>query len=362
MKKIIIPALLLLMLLSSCHVYRFFALNVADTRDGKRFPSRRLSATPQTNFRWTETATAAKLPVIPENMNPRKLSFEDFLYSTKTTAFLLIRNDSILFERYYHGLNREGLHPAFSTAKSFVSALVGIAIGEGYMHSVNDPIADYVPGLADDVGKITLEQLLNMRSGLQFNEGYFNPFGEIAKFYYGLNLKRYVAELKMGGKPGSRFSYLSACTQLLGMAVSNASGRSLADYASDKLWQPLGMENDASWNIDSKKNGTEKAFCCLNATARDYARFGRLYLKKGEWEGKQIIASEWVERSVSPSVPGQSWYSYQWWLGEGIFYTHGILGQYILVHPEKKIILVRLGNQEGKADWDAFFVWLCSNL
>jgi CubicO group peptidase (beta-lactamase class C family) len=308
-------------------------------------------------------------------------------------AFLIIRNDSILYEKYFNGRNEESFVPSFSAAKSFVSALVGIAIGEGKIKNVDQSITDYLPELlkADErFSKITIKDLLNMRSGILFTESYLNPFGNVAKSYYGRNLLAQMNILKIKEDPDKRFDYVSMNTQLLSFIVERATGKKLPDYLDEKIWQPLGMEYDATWSIDSKKHKEAKAFCGLNARARDFAKFGRLYLNKGNWNGKQIVPEDWVDASTTVNKTTQNFfYTYQWWhnverknLSDTInkngisristytdkdgktfqylqkpmndFFANGLLGQFIYVYPEKNVIIVRLG-KNSKVNWPKLF-------
>ncbi|WP_118972842.1 serine hydrolase domain-containing protein [Taibaiella koreensis] len=354
---------------TSCHVGRFFIYNFADIKDYRKFPSHPVARdgvafhfTPADNRRGDSSVVRLPREI---TIKDKPYSFEQYLERTKTVAFLVIRNDSLYYEKYFHKYNQNSIVPSFSAAKSFVSALVGIAIGEGYIKGVDQPITDYFPELDKaQFGKITIENLLDMQSGIAFNESYFNPFGDVAKYYYGTNLKKYVSHIKVKEPPGQHFEYTSLNTQLLGMIVSRATGKTLAAYLQEKIWQPLQMESDASWSIDSRKGQTEKAFCCLNAIARDYAKFGRLYLNGGSWNGRQVVPAEWVRRSVTFDRPKNGGiYSYQWWHNRGKeeqppdFMAVGLLGQYTYVHPQSGLIIVRLGKQEGKhTDWKRMFL------
>jgi CubicO group peptidase (beta-lactamase class C family) len=202
-----------------------------------------------------------------------------------------------------------------------------------------------------------------MTSGIQFNESYVNPFGDAASFYYGLNLRKQIEKMKLKREPGKQFEYISGNTQLLGLILERVlKGKTVTQYLQEKLWTPLGMEYDATWSIDRKKNGLEKTFCCLNARARDFAKIGRLYKDKGNWDGQQIVSQEWVEASTKLDTLNGSvrYYQYQWWLptpGED-FMAEGILGQFVYVNPAKDLIIVRLGKNEGKADWWTIFTAL----
>lgn len=344
------------MAFTSCHVGRFFIYNFAGINDHKKFPKGDI-AKPEQSFHFYQADTGKfKLPK-SWTMKGKSMSFERLLEKSKTVAFLVIRNDSIYYEQYMNNYGRESIVASFSMAKSYVSALMGIAISEGYIKNVQEPIVNYIPELnKNKFGNVTIEQVLNMQSGIYFNESYINPFGDVAKYYYGTNLKKYITKLKVKNEPGKEFEYISLNTQLLGIAIENATKKPLHQYLEEKIWLPMGMEYDASWSVDNKKHGTTKAFCCLNARARDFAKFGRLYLNNGNWNGKQIVPAEWVKKSTENNKTG---YSYQWWLlptETGTDYeAHGILGQYIYVCPEKNIIIVRLGKKEGKLYWDQLF-------
>ena len=342
-----------LVIFTSCKVGRFFWYNFADIKDYKIFPSRPLHKD-SVAFQFT-SATNGKFPKEVEG-----LAFDEYLEKNKTVAFLVIKDDTIQYEKYFKGYEESSIVPAFSMAKSITSILIGIAIDEGLIKSVNDPITDYVPELKKNgFEKVSIKHLLQMTSGIEFNESYINPFGHAASFYYGTNLRKEIRKLKLKSEPGTKFEYVSGNSQLLGLVLEGAiKNKSVTQYLEEKLWKPLGMEYDASWSIDRKKNGLEKTFCCINARARDFAKIGRLYLNSGNWNGKQIVSKEWVEQSTKPEKSAGSvpYYQHQWWIPtpKGDFMAEGILGQFIYVNPSKKIIVVRLGKSEGKTDWWKF--------
>lgn len=359
MKKITL-LLIAFSLLSSCHVGRFFVWNFADIKDHKKFPSLPIKNDAGKPFKFEETQTPLDLSKAKLVIKNKDYSFEKGLVKEGTVAFLVIRNDTILYEKYFSNYDSSSVVPSFSVAKSFTSALVGFAIADGFIGSVDDTITKYIPTLpAKPYGKITLRHLLDMRSGLEFNENYFNPFGHVAKSYYGTNLKKFSAELKANKAPDADFDYISVNTQLLGWVVQNATGKQLSVYLEEKIWKPLGMEFPASWSIDSKKHKSEKAFCCLNAPARDFAKFGRLYLNNGNWNGEQLLPAEWVEASLD--FDKTRFYSFQWWRRprqekeQSDFYANGFLGQYIYVNPKKNLIIVRLGKKDGNIYWPKIF-------
>ena len=388
----------LLLLLTSCHLGRFVVYNFANITDYKIFPEKEIKTAGEVFY--FEEKQDSKLGDKIDNisLNSEKfgeLQLTEFLdKQTETVAFIVIKSDKIIYEQYFEDYQEESIVTSFSVAKSFVSSLVGIAIADGFIKSVEDPITQYLPELAErnpDFEKITIKHLLNMRSGLKFNENsYTNPFAEIAKLYYGKNHLKQISKTKIDEAPGSSYEYQSINTEILGIIVEKATGRALADYFEEKIWQPIGMEYDASWNIDSKKHQNPKAYCCLNARAIDFAKLGRLYLKMGNWEGQQLISKEWIAKSVIPNFENEC-YQYQWYskggyrrnmLDEVIYYSDsleavkeadplfervrastkynnkyyigqcgpaymaiGILGQYIYVDPEQELIIVRFGKK-----------------
>jgi CubicO group peptidase (beta-lactamase class C family) len=361
MKKPFIYGILSLVALTcfaSCKYGRFVFYNFADINDYKKFPFRTI-ANDNSSFQFHQSAE----PVVPKEIKIKEGSqaFESYLEDNKTVAFLIIRNDSILYENYWYGYDQASIVPSFSMAKSVVSILIGCAIDEGLIASVSEPVTNYLPELRENgFESLTIEHLLQMTSGLHFNEGYANPFGDVATFYYGTNLRKAVARMKLETDPGTTFDYNSGSTQLLGLILERSlKGKTLSEYLEEKIWQPLQMEYDATWSIDRKKNGLEKTFCCLNARARDFAKIGRLYLNKGDWNGKRIVSENWVETSTSQdTTQGSVWYyQYQWWLPtqSGDFMAEGILGQYVYVNPDKNLIIVRLGKKQGEANWWGIF-------
>ena len=347
--------ILLVSSLSSCKLSRFVYHNFADINDHKIFPAR-VIAKGETSFKFPYADLERKPKSI--KIDNKSYDFESFLGEHKSVAFIIIERDSIVYERYFNKYNDESIVPSFSMAKSITSILIGIAIDEGLIQSVEEPITNYIPELKKNgFEKVKIEHLLQMTSGLDFNEGYFNPFGEVATFYYGTNLRKSIAKLKLKREPGLEMEYVSGNTQLLGLVLERAlKGRTVSSYLEEKIWQPLEMEFDASWSIDRRKDGIEKTFCCVNATARDYAKIGRLFLHQGNWNGKQIVSKSWVEQSTKiDSAQGSSKnYQYQWWLPteNGDYMAKGILGQYIYVHPAKDLIIVRLGKDKDDQDWE----------
>lgn len=353
-KYLFLVAIMLITTLDSCKVGRFVVYNFAGIKDYKIFPARNIEKGATTfYFSTTEKGRTPKQLSIEGKSYP----FEEYAGDNNTVAFLIIQNDTIQYEKYWEPYDETSIVASFSMAKSVTSILIGCAIDEKRIQSVDEPVTNYIPELKENgFDQVTIKHLLQMTSGLKYNEGYFNPFGNVATFYYGTNLRKAIEKLKLDKVPGTEFDYVSGNTQILGLILERAlKDQTISDYLQEKLWKPLDMEFDATWSIDRKKNGLEKTFCCINARARDYAKIGRLYLNKGNWNGQQIVSKDWVAESTKlDTTDGSAWYyQYQWWLPTktGDFMAQGILGQYIYVHPEKNLIIVRLGKNEGKADW-----------
>lgn len=341
--------------------FRYAVYNFADVKDYKKFPSRPLSpaAIP---FSFV-TAQKQVEPKLTPKGDEKEQTLTQYLASTHTLAFLIIRKDTIIYEQYFKGYGAASVVPSFSMAKSVTSALIGFAIQDGLIPSVNEKAIRYIPEWKGrGLDEVSILHLLQMTSGIRFNESYVNPFGHAAKYYYGKHLNRYVARMKPAYPPGQKFSYHSGNTQVLGLILTRVlKDKTVAQYLEEKLWHPLGMEFPASWSIDKKQGGMEKTFCCLNARARDFARFGRLYLKKGNWNGQQLLPESWITEStkVDKSNGSASYYQYQWWIqDDGLFLAEGILGQYIFVDPKTETILVRLGRKEDPISWN----WLAPKL
>ena len=351
--------LILMMVLSSCQLGRMVYYNFADIRDYRIFPKRELKAEGSVfHFCNAKDSTCLAKTIM---YNGKKEELDKFLRKSTTVSFMVIKNDTIRYEKYFHGYKETSEVASFSMAKSVTSLLIGCAINDGLIKNVSQPVTDFIPELDPEFKKVTLEHLLNMTSGLKFNEGYINPFGEVAKFYYGTHLRKYIRKLKLKHEPGKDFDYVSGNTQLLGLVLERVlKTKTITQYFQEKIWGPLGMEFEASWSVDRKKEGIEKTFCCINARARDFAKIGRLMQNEGNWNGKQLVPTAWIKRSTTADLTngGVWYYHYQWWLASktgGDYYADGLLGQYIYVDPAKKIVIVRLGRNHGGVRWNEVF-------
>lgn len=282
-------------------------------------------------------------------------ALEDYHKDRKTVAYLVIKSDSILYEKYYDGFGRDSKSNSFSVVKSVVSTLMGIAIQDGDIKSLDQKVVDFIPDLKGPYAdQVTVGDLSSMASGQKWSEEYYNPFSVTSASYFVKDLDALIIDQPITEKPGEKFRYKSGTTQLLGMVIKKATGKTLSDYLTEKLWQPLGAEKTALWQLDSKEKGMEKAFCCLATNARDFARIGKLYKNHGRWNGTQLLDSSFVELSVKPRFEQSPQYGYGWWLddfrGKKIFMMRGHLGQYILVVPEEDLIVVRLGHLKDEVN------------
>lgn len=311
--------------------------------DYRFFPTRVIENNPDRIWKW------------PLHKNYNKVKLTDRLLEEhekmKTVAFLIIKNDSLFSENYYEGYHKDSLSNSFSMAKSMTEALLGKAIKDGYL-SMNDKVKKYVPDLKGKYAdEVTVADVASMSSGSDWIEDYYNPFHITTEAYFCEDLNNLmVNKVRIDEKPGQKFNYLSGDTQLLGMIVAKATGMNLSKYMSERFWKPMGARKHALWTMDNAGN-MEKAFCCINSNARDFARFGKLYEHFGNWEGNQILDTAYVEKSISPRLASSPYYGYSWWLsdykGKKISYMRGVLGQYVIMIPEDGLIIVRLGKKRS---------------
>lgn len=290
--------------------------------------------------------------------NDRSLpgSLQQKLEAYKPVAFLVAQDGRILHEQYWDGYNENSYSNSFSMAKSVVGLLIGIALEDGFIKSLDEPVGNYLPSFAEEKNAdLSIRQLLTMSSGLDWNESYGSPFSVTTKAYYGNNIPELINKLKVVEASGKEWKYLSGNTQVLAMLLEKATGRTLSDFASEKLWKPIGASAPALWSLD-REGGTEKAYCCFNSNARDFARLGQLVLNGGSWNGEQIVSEKYLQEALEPATylidengKKVDFYGYQWWIvnykGKKIPYARGILGQYIFILYDKNAVVVRLGHE-----------------
>ena len=267
-------------------------------------------------------------------------------------AYVIIKNDSIWFENYYDGFDENSKTNSFSMAKSYVSGLMGKAIEEGYIKSLDQPVSDFFPEFSEGLAaKMTVGDLSSMASGTNWDEKYYSPLSITTRAYFDDDLEKVILGLKVVNEPGQAYKYSSGDTQLLAMVIEKATGKKLYDYLTESFWKPLGGENETLWQVDSKEHDLVKAYCCIASNAKDFARFGKLYKDHGKWRGEQLLDSAFVARSITPRFAESPQYGYGFWMqkrdGKSFFMMRGHLGQYVIVEPEDNIIIVRLGHQKS---------------
>lgn len=321
------------------------------------FPARTIhkSTTPYT---FVENPTSIPTTYGYEN---ETRTLDEFLARSKTTGFLVIKDDAVVFEQYFAGYDETTRATSFSVAKSFVSTLVGLAFDDGLIESVDDPITQYVPELkGSGFDGASIADVLQMSSGIDFSEAYDDESTDAFHVYDRMfinmeSIDNIAASYGSRAVPGTEFYYASINTQALAMLVRAVTGQDLTTYLEQKLWQPLGMASDGYWLLDM--HGTEVGFYGLNATLRDFAKLGLLYLHGGTFNGRQIISESWVSQATTPDAaflqPGQidnDWgYQYQWWVprdSQGDFAAIGIWGQMIYVNPQANVVIVKTSADE----------------
>jgi CubicO group peptidase (beta-lactamase class C family) len=301
-------------------------------------------------------------------------SLEDLLARSRTQGFLVIKNGKIVDERYFNGANDTSKFTSWSVAKSFTSTLAGLALADGKIETVDDPVTKYLPELkGSGYDGVPVRDLLEMTSGVKFTEQYDSPESDIGIMWRKTmdeeseTLVDYAKSLGRAEAPGTKFVYRSIDTGVLGMLVKRVTGESLADTLSKRIWQPLGMESDATWLTERPgQDALEAAYCCINATLRDYGRFGLLFLNRGRAGGRQVVPAAWVDQATTPQSPAVQWgrlvssvpfgYGYQWWLIQpGPRHPYSAIGvffQFIYVMPKYKMVIVKASAYDDFwSDW-----------
>lgn len=315
--------------------------NNSATIDDARFFDTNTVGTGSDNWEWP----------LHQNYNETALTdrLESTLQETNSIAFLAIKNDSIILEQYWNGYSDSSRTNSFSMAKTITTFLAQIAIQKGIFKSWEQKVKDFLPELKGPYSdELELWHLSTMSSGLHWDEHYKNPFSITAKAYYGSDIKELLLSLPIDEEPGKKYNYQSGSPQLLGLALIEATGKSLSELTSEWLWKPLSAKHKATWHTDD--NGIEMAFCCFNSNARDFARFGKLMIHHGNWNGQQILDSTFAKKAGKSAL--SPYYGYSFWVIEsnGIeaFYQRGILGQYIITIPAQDLVIVRLGHKRMK--------------
>jgi CubicO group peptidase (beta-lactamase class C family) len=358
----------LVMSTSRSQLARSVVWGESDVDDHRRFPARTVGAGPD-RFDFRRPAGGSQDPPaqvrrigVQDGDRRVERDLEQFLAASDTTAFLIVKGDTLLYEGYFNGAGPDSVQTSMSIAKSVLSALVGIAIGEGRIGSVDDPITRYVPELAERdrrFEKITLRHLLTMTSGLRYEED-GGPWGDDTATYYAPDLRALaLTRSEVVEAPGRRFHYNNFNPLLVGLALERAVGTPVASYLEARLWRPLGMEADGSWSLDSRRSGFEKMESGLNARAVDFAKLGLLVARDGRFRGRQLLPRAWIQDLTRvPTGVGEApapGYRFFWWVQDDrhppAVFARGKYGQHIYVIPDSDLVLVRFGRDAGYPHW-----------
>lgn len=270
------------------------------------------------------------------------------LIRSETASFIVIKDGKMLHEQYWKGYHALSATNSFSMAKAITVMLLGKALEDGKIRSLDDKFSDYFEDFKnkDFARNLTLKHLAQMESGLDWDEDYKNPFLPNARAYYGRSLMKATFSRKFKSDPGEKFEYQSGSTQLLGFAVRKAVGQSLAGYLSEKFWIPLGMEQDATWSTD--ESGMEKTYCCIHSNARDFAKLGQLFLNNGKVGHQQLLSPYFIEQMKTSTKRSGEIYGMGFWVNNDNpvkhYYFLGLQGQYIIMVPEYNMVIVRTGS------------------
>lgn len=353
---------------SPTYAWRLLRYGQSDIGDADIFPERAIAKGDNVSFLMRGDEGTPYEVEHPYKGETRTEILNDLLERTGTRAFLIIRHDRLIFETYLESSRKE-VNTSFSAAKSFNSALIGAAIAEGKIGSVDDPVIQYIPEIAGrGFDELTIRDLLLMNSGIRYVEGgelpfYYAPFADDPLTYYPPDLRKVALSVKASDTPvGEAFHYNNYYPLLEGLIIERVTGMHVAEYLQEKFWKPMGAEFPASWSLDSKASGFEKMESGINARAIDFARFGLIFLHNGTWNGAQILPESWVSESTEPLRPDpRTWesaafwpqlggyYKYHWWGidhpdGTYDFFAHGRYDQIIYVAPRKNVVIVRLGD------------------
>jgi CubicO group peptidase (beta-lactamase class C family) len=340
-------------------VWRIITNGTTTVWDHRDYPGRSFGPSPEPSA-WPMAHTAGPTAV---ETDEGPVDLDGLLRDTDSLAAVVVVDGEIVYEWYRSDHAPTEPSMLFSVSKSVLSLLIGAAIDDGYIDSVRDPVATYVPELSTTgLGEATIQSLLRMDSNLDYVEG-DNPFGIHVEFNYTDDLTSAILGLDVRGEPDATFRYKSGDNAVLGLMLERALGnRSITSYFAQRLWGPLGAESGGIWSTD-RTDGLERTWCCLAVTARDLARLGQLVLDDGVWSGERVLSADWLAETFSPAYPPERWpveyrdtplinYGYQWWLTEaGARVALGKDGQYLYVDPTHRVVVVRLGEGRGDVSW-----------
>ena len=348
----------------------------SDAGDLYRFPTRHMHAsTDPVEFDPPTVELQnilAELPLTNDDIDVVDIPFDEYLAYTNTTAFIVLHDDQLLYEKYFNGADRESIQTSFSVAKSFTSTLVGIAIEEGFIGGLEDPITDYLQELSNSdqrFEEITIQHLITMTSGLRWERS-TDLMSDDFISYYSPDLRRTALGVEIETQPGIEFLYNDYNPLLLGMILERTTGMTVSKYMETRLWQPMGAEGDGSWSLDSEQSGFEKMFVGVNGRAIDLVKLGWLFLNDGKNDDTQVVPASWVKEAtqVNTITDPASLYQYYWWKDEKrqMYFTEGDKCQFIYVYPQANLVVARFGNDCGGTGFSDFVpniaLWVASQL
>ena len=362
------------------YVFRALRWGNSDVYDYLKFPERKIDKA-AVEFHFEEQLNTDEVEEVFES-HPLVDNLETFIQDTSTQALLVVEDDTLLYEQYGNGLERDSIVTSFSAAKSFGSILIGVAIDQGFIDSVNDPITKYIPELGErdqEFEQIAIRDLLKMSSGIRYEEFPFLNGDDALTYYYPDLRQLAIDNTEIVGQPGESFLYNNYHPLLIGIILERATGQPVAEFLEENIWQRIGAEFTASWSLD--ENGFEKMESGINARAIDFAKIGRLFLHNGQWEGEQVISEQWIAESImdqghpaeyydtsfGPEIRDAAeggYYQYMWYGlgregGANDFYAAGKYGQIIYISPQANLVIVRNGETYGPGiglfDWIEIF-------
>lgn len=310
-------------------------------------------------YKEISTHSPSRVPISIKEIPTSSIDgFDSFNKEWESIAFLVSKEDTLIFEKYFEGHSVDKVSNSFSMAKTVISMLVGIAVDEGVIYSLDDNIRTYLPNydFQSDF-TLTIRDLLQMASGSNWDESRSNAFSDNAAAYYGKDITAFMHNMKVIHKPGVAFNYQSGNTQILGLLLREVYKKDISELVSEKIWSPMEMSHKAYWSADSKRK-IEKAYCCLYATAQDFLKLGSLFIYNGQYQSKQIVPEWYIHEMINSKAPElklsgnvNQLYGLQLWTynddSEPLVYFRGILGQYIIISPKNKWVAVRLGKKKG---------------
>ena len=363
---LLLPFTLLLAFLPACqstYIGRWIAWNLSDIEDYKKFPKEEMkNALPYYEYPKVDKQRQLHHISFLKNDEEVRVTLDDLLKQSNTTAFIVIKNDSIYFEGYANGYKRESINTSFSIAKSITSLLIGIAIDQRLISSRHDAITQYLPELLESdpaLKVVTFDHLLMMQSGFHYIDNDL-PWGDKPKNYYGPHLRKRALNVKLDKAPGKEWEYMGYNPILCGLILEEVTGKTVPQYMEEQVWSRMGMEFTGSWSLDSDESKMAKMESGVNARAIDFAKIGSLYLHEGKWNGHQIISSNWTKSSTSLDGSVRVWggvhYKDFWWIYPEqdelpqSYAATGHLGQYIFISPRENTVIVRFGKDKGHVD------------